>query len=487
MVNRNPQIEVKPLEAANYAAIAAAVVTAIGGYKLFEPKLERMRAVRNEMGRLTWGLRLFYQWPQVLLIALTSAIAVDLTAAFFDVLHPGVVTQWGPKGWADALLAPETTIWIIFAVPIIGLGIYWNGLPRLLLWLGWLISGLPVPGLHSLFGRNGESLGWHQTRAIMEGPDKGQPLLIDDQAVDRVAFGVLARLSKDAGMADYAAEPATLSSSAKANILLFGCVLEAIHYGQLWPLPSWGQFYGALADIERTDSLFAPQKLMSFTSGKAFFEVFRMRLEDALKARHQACPPDKSLVAAGDVARAWQLLKDEAKGDLLNLAPPAARFLVGRIAWLHGKLHQFPQLDDDSMRPQLIKLLIRWKALTVAPGVFAQPFSKHQAWLLFQHGALRALPELKDVTFNGTGQVSTARLAALKVIRRTADLIAEGASSEAQGVATALGTDRWTRLERADFALWSWAKEASGQADAAGWNKASWRWKLDGERVQRTS
>lgn len=286
---------------------------------------------------------------------------------------------------------------------------------------------------------------------------------------------------------EYAAEPAGLTASAKANLLLFGCILEAIHYSQPWPLPKWGPFYAALADMERADALFAPQALLKYRTGKAFFEVFRERLEAALRVRHQPCPPDKSFVAAGDVARAWEILKKDAKGDLLSFASPAARFVGGQIFWLNRSLRQFPQLADVGMRPQLIKLLTRWKALAVTPGVFAQPFSKHQAWLLFQHGALRALPELKDVTFNGTGQVAIARLAALKVIRRTAHFIEEGASSEAQTVAATLGTDHWTRLERADYQLWSWGKEASDQAGTDNWDKTKWRWKLDGERVRRTS
>jgi hypothetical protein len=347
---------------------------------------------------------------------------------------------------------------------------------------------LPIPGLRNKFGESGgESLGWHQTNAVIEGPDKGQPLMIDDQAVERVAWAVLSRLSNNAGAGDFAAEPAHLSDPEKANILLFGCIMEAIHYGQGWPSPKWGDFYGALADIQRTTPMFDPQKLLGYSSGQAFFEDFRDKLEGTLKTRHQPSPPDRSLAAAGDVSRAWELLKKRAQGDLLKLAPSWSKYLGGPQAWLDYRLRSFPQLASVGMRPQLIKLLIRWKALGPSPGVFAQPFAKGQAWLLFQEGALRALPETKEVTFNGKGHVPIVRLAALRVIRRVADLIQEGVSSEAKSVAADLGTDNWTRLERSDFTLWSWAREAANQAKGEIWDKTKWRWKLDGERVQRTN
>lgn len=478
---------VKAPDPANWPAIAAAVVTAVGAYKLFEPKLERIRSMRTELGRLELSFRLFYQWPQYLLIVVSTVIFAALVAAFFDSLHPGVLAGFGPRDLLKAALVPENVIWVIFSLGIVAGVIYLNLLPRLLMGLAWMIAALPIPGLLNRFGPNGESLGWHQAAAVMEGPDKGQPLMIDDDAIDRVAWEILSRLNKNAGAGDFAAEPANLSNAEKANIALFGCILEAVHYAQRWTSPSWSQFYASLADIQRTDPLFAPQQLLSYPSGHAFFEVLRDRLENALKARHQPCPPDRSLAAAGDISRAWELLKKRAQGDLLRLAPPPSRFFGGRIAWLDYRLRSFPQLASVGMRPQLIKLLIRWKTLPVSPGVFAQPFAKGQAWLLFQEGALRALPEMKEVTFNGTGQVPTVRLAALKVIRRVAALIEEGASSEAQSVARALGTDKWTRLERSDFTLWSWAREAAAQAGTDKWDKSAWRWKLEPDRVQRQS
>ncbi|MGC2782147.1 MAG: hypothetical protein WA418_41590 [Bradyrhizobium sp.] len=486
MADVNSTQTAKTPDPATWPAIAAAVVTAVGAYKLFEPKLERARAMRNEVGRLELSFRLLYQWPQYLLIAISTAIFLALVVAFVDSLRPGVLMSFSRMRILKMALAPENVIWVIFSLGIVGGVIYLNLLPRLLMGLTWSLSALPIPGLRNRFGPNGESLGWHQTAAVMEGPDKGAPLLIDDDAIGRVAWEVLSRLSKNTGAGDFATEPAKLSASEKANIALFGCIIEAVHYAQRWESPSWSEFYASFADIQRTKPMFGPQQLQLFANGQAFFEDFRDRLHDALKARNQPCPPDRALAAAADVSRTWELLQKQ-EFDVLRLVPPFAGLFGGPVAWLDHRLRSFPRLGDAGMRPQLIKLLVRWKAIEVQLGIFAQPFSKRQAWLLFQEGALRALPEVKEVTFHGTAQVPIVRTAVLRVIRRVELLIAEGASSEAQAVAQALGPSKWTRLERADFVLWSWAREAAKQAKAGNWDKAAWRWKFEDDRVQRQS
>ncbi len=156
----------------------------------------------------------------------------------------------------------------------------------------------------------------------------------------------------------------------------------------------------------------------------------------------------------------------------------------GRRGWISACVAS-PRLNDEGMRPQLIKLLVRWNALPMSSGVFAQPFAKRQAWLLLQQGALRALPEMKEITFHSTGQAPIARIAALRVIWRVVALIEGGASAEALSAASMLGSSRWTRLEIADIVFWSWASADAKKATSENWNTATWRWKLDDDRIQR--
>ena len=261
-----------------------------------------------------------------------------------------------------------------------------------------------------------------------------------------------------------------------------------------WDRPKWSEFYASLADIQLATPLFGPAELLEFESGNAFFEAFRDHLDAALAHRNQPQPPNRSLEAAGDIVRTWELLTQKANGDLLQFARPFAGRLGNQVACLDRRLRTFPRMNSDGMRPQLIKLLTRWGCLPQTDGVFIQPFSKSMAWLLLHEGALRALPETKEVTFNSFGQAPISRLAMKRVLQRVAGLIDEGASAEAKAVAERLGTSKWRRFEAGDFILWSWAnaerKTAAGSAaggTATPWDKAQWKWKFEGDRVLRQS
>lgn len=472
-------------EIAAYPALITAVVTAMAAWKLFEPKLERIRAIRNEVGSLEPGFRTFYEYPQRALIVLSALIVCFLSLAFFDSLYPGTLANFVPTETVEAVLALNNIVWVLFSLGAVAIVIYWNVIPLLLLWLAQVVSIAPVPGLHRRFGPSGKSLGWHQAAAVIEGPDKGQPLLIDANGIERVAWGVLAKLSKNAGAREYAAEPRNLTESEKANIALFGCIMEANFHAQGWKSPSWARFYASLAAIQLATPMFCPEQILAFQNGQAFVEAFRDRLAEALKAEGQPCPPDRGLAAAADIYGAWNILSTRANGDVLRLIPWYAPILGGRMVWLDRRLREFPRLnDDEGMRPQLIKILVRWNILSMSSRKFIQPFSRHQAWLLLQEGALRVLPEMKEITFHSTAQVPIARIAAHRVIRRVVQLIEEGASSEAIATASALGPNPWNRLEAADFALWSWAKT---EATKASGEPSKWQWKLQDNRIQRVA
>ncbi len=194
MTNQNSTTPSKGPDIASYTALAAALGAALGAWKLFEPKLERMRAMRNEVGSPEIGFRIFYQIPQYVLIILSIGTVLFLLLAFVDSLRPGALSTYSPL--VSGLLAPENIIWVVVSLGAVGAIIYWNLIPRLLMCLAWLVSAVPIPWLQNRFGPSGESLGWHQAAAVMEGPDKGQPLMIDNDAIERVAWGVLARLSQ---------------------------------------------------------------------------------------------------------------------------------------------------------------------------------------------------------------------------------------------------------------------------------------------------
>jgi len=486
MANSNVTPPTAAPELSDFTAIITAVVTGFAAYRLFEPKLDKKRAIQNEVGRLEPAFFVHYVLPQYLMIVASTLAVLFLLLAFAHRLRPELVPGFIPVEIVSQVLAMENIIWVIFSLGGIAAAIYWNVPSRMLLLLSRAISALPMPGLQNRFGPSGDSIGWHQAAALIEGPDKGQPLLVDNTAMDHLASELLARMSRNQGHADYAAEPVGLSVTEKANLALFGCIMEANHHARGWPSPNWGAFYASLVDMQARDGTFSPDNITAFTRGEDFFESFRVGLEASLAALGQPTPPDTSLAAAGDIVETWRKLALRGRGSLLALTPWYASFTGGRVATLNRILGTFPRLDSDGMRPQLIKLLIRWNALVEGRGTFAQPFSKRQAWLLVHKGVLRGLPELKEITFNSTGQVPTSSLAVRRLVERVAELIEKGASKEASDVAAKLGS-RWARLQQADFELWQWSGEEIGAAKGQKWDKATWRWKYEDNRIQRQS
>jgi hypothetical protein len=471
------------------ATVLAAVAACVAAWRLFAPKFGRIRAIRDAVGYLDVEFRIFYQFPQYALVIVTLVIFAFLLLWFWESIHPGTISVYVPGAALRIGMAPQTLFVVVFSLSAFSAIIFWNLIPWVLTRGASLLALMPIGSLKNRYGSNGESIGWHQAVAVMEGPDKGQPLLLDNEAVDRAANEVLRRLYEDLWAPDYAVEPANLPQEEKANIALFGCIMEANYYAERWsPSPSWAELFASLADIQRSaDPIFSPSELLSFRSGDAFFEAFRVRLRLALNARNQPSPPNDALAAASDITGAWNALNSRARGNTLQLIPPYARYIGGPIFWLDKRLRRFPKLRGDGMRPQLIKLLVRWHVLTADPSVFVQPFSKRQAWLLLQLGVLRALPDMNEVTFNSTGQVPSARIAALRVIRRVNTLLNNGASSEAAAVARKLGPSLWTRLETSDFVLWSWAHAEARQAAKDEWNKNKWHWKFEDGHVQRNA
>jgi len=475
----------------------AAIVAAGGAFALFEGKLERMRALRNETGRWEAGFIGFYVVPQWGLMILSCAIVIFLGIACIDVINPTAMSGFPFIAFARAAFEIHNIAWTMAGAAVLAIMVRWNWIPRLLLLLARGASALPLPWISHRFGPQGESVGWHQAKAVCEGPDKGAPLLIKEEDLDRVARIVLTRLSQpgaaSGGDANYADIPKNLTPDVKANMALFGCIMEANYATNRWKRPDWKAFYASLTDMQAAKPIFGPADLKSYADGNAFFADFRQRLEDALTKNNVEAPPNQSLDAAGDIVRAWDLLKKRGDASVLKLPPWYADFLGGRIAWLDRRLRAFPRMNSDGMRPQLLKLMTRWGSIARTDGLFIQPFAKTIAWLLLQEGALVALPETKDVTFNSFGQAPISRLAMKRVLQRVAALIGEGSSAEARTVAKAVGDSEWRRFEIGDFVLWSWSNDAKKEAAGAPgktttpWDKATWKWKFDEDRVVRQS
>ena len=468
--------------------IIAAIVAALGAFAIFRPKLAVAAAMKRETGSVELAFRWLYVIPQYLNLALIAGLFLALLAAFVQSINPEIFAQSRWLMRFGAFFVRDNVVWILFWAGLIG-GIVWSN------WLSWILlavsraaSFLPISWVQGVYGPNGQSAGWLQAWNICRAWDSGQPLLLCHEQIERVANMVLFRLSQPGvGASDFAATPANASLAARANIALFGCIVESIHYSQGWSPPKWSEFYDGLAGIHARTKLFEPDDILKTASGDAFAGWLRNELVAEMSSRGQPVPQDGYLAAADSLASTWSQLVQNA-GCVLNLIPAWARLAGGRLYWLDRRLSKLPMLSSDGMRPQLIKLLARWQTIPWAKtSVFIQPFAKRQGWLLLQETALRVFPEQKDVTYWSVGDVQLTRIACVEVFQRVKAKVRRRQSDEAKYVDQAYPTE-WELFAEADFNLWSFASERIANAQADNWDaKKGWRWKLDNGRASKVS
>jgi hypothetical protein len=282
--------------------------------------------------------------------------------------------------------------------------------------------------------------------------------------------------------------PAKASGPAAANIALIGCIIEEAHSVNHWPKPtSWSNFYLALETIHESKGIFEPKTLANFASGRAFSQVVRDALATEMTAKSEAVPEGSYFAAASSLAKAWDILESHG-GSVLDILPWYAGYFGTKAYWLNRRLSDFPLLQGDGMRPQMIKLLARWDA---APWIkrtdFLHPFSRDQAWLLLQESALRVFADQKDITFWGSGDVGIVNVACSRIFAHVALTAAEGLSADAKIVTGKYQAD-WDLTAAVDFALWNWARQEAKKGRDENWEASKgWRWKLNNGRVSRVA
>ncbi len=439
--------------------------------------------MKRETGRVEQGYFWFYFVPQVVMAGVALLVWITLLAAVIHYLNPEAATNWPFVQQVLPFLALDNLIPLLLFLTVMGGFIQLNALSRLALFLFRGLSFLPVDGLSGAFGPKGRSAGWIQAECICATWDKGQPLLIAQEEMERVSDELLLKLSASNYKAtNYAPKPAKASTAAAGNIALFGCLIEAAHKVNRWEKPkAWTSFYEALTEIHDETNMFEPQVLTTF-SGQAFSQNLRDLLAAKMSAKNEAVAAENYYGAASYVAKAWTLL-DEHAGSVLKLIPIYAGFIGTKLYWLNRELGKFPLLQDDSMRPQLIKILTRWDVTPWAKNEdFLPPFSKTVSWLLLEEGVLRTFPEQKEVTFWGRGDVGISSAACRRIFEHVRKASEEGLSVPARSVAVRF-PEKWDLLAAADYTLWNWGQMKSGEGQKANW--AGYHWKIDGGRASR--
>lgn len=431
--------------------LGTAIVGAIGAFAIFQPKFAIAASMKRENnGSLEPAFRILYVIPQYFSALIIGAFFLLLFAAFIHSIQPEVFANNKLLSDFGAFFVLHNLIWIVFLAAVVGASVRYNV-------LSWILLAASAVFPSGPFGRKGQSAGWLQTWNVCRASDNGLPLLLCQSEIERLADAILFQLTDPAsGKADFAEMPANTNPGARANIALFGCILEATHYAQHWTSPRWAEFYGSLASINDRTGIFDPNELQRCRSGREFGERLRNELVAEVGSRSQPVPKDRYLAAADDLSSTWDVLHRHS-GNVLRLIPFYAPIYGGRIYWLDRRLSQLPMMHSEGMRPQLIKLLARWQTLRSEAGVFVQPFSKRLGWLLLQETALRVLPAQKDVTFFDVGDVQLTRIACFRIFRSVERKVRARQSEEARNL-DGLYPTQWDLFAAADFGLWSSGK-----------------------------
>lgn len=467
-------------------AVVAAVGTFLGAFQLFQPKLAIGTAMKREIGQVEPGFFAFYTLPQLVMGTVVLVVWTILLASVLHQLDPAFIpaSPWITK--ALPFLALQNLIPLLLVAAVMAGLIQLNIMSWVFLFVGRGISMLPIGRIAGTFGFDGRSAGWMQAWSVCRAWDKGQPLLVSQEEVERVGDELLRRISISTYKGkNFAPKPAKASLAAAGNLALIGCLIEEAHSVNHWPPPSsWEDFYATLADINQANRMFEPTEFVKFKSGQAFSQTLRDELAMRMSVKGHSVPDGNYYGAASYVAKSWSILRG-AKGSILNALPFFAGFIGSKLYWLNRRLSDFPLLHGEGMRQQAIKLMTRWDVTPWAKKEdFLQPFSSTQAWLLLQEGVLTTLPEQKDVSFWSRDDVGICKVACRRVFEHVKQNAMDKLSSEAVSVSKRF-SDPWDLFAAADYTLWNWAHVQSKAAKAADWKGC--HWKIENGRASKAS
>ncbi len=481
------------------APLAGQIFTLVGasvaGWTALSGRYRRMRKFEIDVGGLEIAFRALYQLPLVINSLIFVVLVCGAVAALFGGLLSGAVPGAQLNG-ADTQLgrAVERVYelgWVLVIGGVLAGVIVWFDLvARMFLFATRAVSLLPIPGVEGRFGPDGYSAGWLQAREFVRNGSDAQPLGIASRGVDRVVDDVQARLIEEGATGTDRAPTPSGSPAVRANIALFGCVIERLESELKSPRRKWDQFYGAFDDVSRSRNLFDPVVLSEINSGKAFVARLRSELDPVLEKRNEP-KLTTAPVVEDDLAATFNLLKQRFHCDTTAMAHRWPAF--ASPAWgMYKRAGLFSALGRGAMRGQFVKLAIRWGALPMPSGP-ARPWGSGVTdgigWFMLEKGAIVPLVDVKEVVFRGPINRPIAAIAMSEVIRRTAAAIDSRPPESAPKLLPDLqgytATERrWMIEQETDTTLWRLARATRQSGDAALW-KNGWRWKLDDHVARR--
>lgn len=259
--------------------ILAPIGATVVGWRVLTSRNQRWNMLQREAGKTEVGLRLLYRLPHAFNLAVLVALIVLLLLASYGAIlrgkamAPSVEFMSPINPWS--LFVYDHAWWLVIVACIAGVAVFFDLFSRIFVFGARLLSWLPIPTLHGRFGPNGESIGWHQASEFLRNQDKAQLFWIDSHGVERVATIIFERMATEEGvLRDYASTPAQESISEKANIALFGCIMEQIETDLKMPRRRWDIFYDALAKASEEENLLSNRIFLCMTGKSPLDRIF---------------------------------------------------------------------------------------------------------------------------------------------------------------------------------------------------------------------
>lgn len=469
-------------------ALAALAAALIAGWTALVPRFKRLNTLRKESGRFGGWLVAMYRLPQWLNVVLIVGFGGILLMSVIATLETGgmlkVQPTLSPTGASLFAQIKSLPSWILLIVALLlGLVIHFDVFARISVWATRILS-------LGYLGPNGESVAWHQANELVRGQGEAQLLWLNGNGVERVASAALRKMVEEPLQGgNRAARPAGLNASERANLLLFGCIIEQLYTnqgeGNKW---QWQQLYAALAEAHRKAQLFTPQNINALDPSKSFGQLIRTHTQPYFVANGATAALTVDIDA--DVDAAFVILREKFGGDATRLGAGLKRRIFGVVKAAYWDVAKFPRMGDDTMRPQFIKLCIRWDIFKdVSPSLFVQPFSSTIAWYLLNNSAIGVASDQKLVTFNGPQDRPLARIAAGAAIERALTQIRDGKADEMASIRARYkgepaATQEWMIRQEIDTTLFLLAREEERRGKEKEW-KGEWRWKVDDRVASR--
>ncbi|MBE0657158.1 MAG: hypothetical protein IH602_05680 [Bryobacteraceae bacterium] len=428
----------------------------------------RIGQLRDRGAEIDGLFRTAYEWPQHLyrwaLGILCAAGAVALIGGLLRLVDSRAfpAAQGFFENYGAAVAIVGILLWFIASV---------EGFTRLVLFAKAAIAILR-PSILS-------SPSWYNMIQLFA--DSPQPLFLCKIGVERLSDVVMQKLLAGAYQDNnFASAPTQLASDERANVALFGCMIEQEHWDRGFQRRDWAPFYRALAECrEDGQSIFSPDYLRRVHMGtgatRDFYQIIRTAANPALVSAAQPELPESATVSS-DVGEALNVLVDRYSGSAVNLANAD---LTGRhfnIERAFAEASSFPLLRSDSMRPQFLKLLVRWDVWPgIQPGRFIYPFSARIAALLLDSGALVTLDDSDRLTFRTEDQRMIVREGVRRVVANVERLLMSDSVNGARAYYSALRNEQahpaeWELAQRVDYVLWSEARNRAAADTFEDWS-----------------